>query len=239
MNTVGDGIVLSPGGARTQVGNFFFFNAIVRDDAGVPVAGKTVSLKTVSGPNAGAERKATTDSTGRANFNYTSTVTGTDVLRATYVDKSGITRTSNDLTKTWIPVVSGTFGGTWPYTAAPLRLYYSYSGDHRYLGNVVKAAQNWSESDTKVEISEWPGVPAALHMPVLDVHQNDDWAGYALFADDECADSCGYTRVSILLNQDFLDGADDARRTKTATHEMGHAIGITHPDGVTAARPRA
>jgi hypothetical protein len=232
VNTVGEGVALSPGNARTQVGNPFAFNAIVRDAHGDPVTGKSVRLRIVSGPNAGSEQQATTDARGRAAFSYLSLATGTDVLRASYVDGAGGTHTSNDLNKTWIPVVNGTFGGSWPYTSGPLRLYYSYGGGHQYRDAVTQSAENWNDSGAHVNISQWPSVPAALHVPIVDVRVGDDWAGYSLFPDNECT-ICGYSQVVIELNRDFLDGQGEARRTKTVTHEMGHVLGITHPDGVT------
>jgi hypothetical protein len=233
---VGQGVVLSPAGTRQQASNFHFVKARVQDDAGHPVAGRSVHLGVVDGPNQGASWTATTGSDGKASFNYASSALGTDTLQASYVD-NGTTYVSNPATQTWIRPVTGTFGGAWPYNGSNLDIYYSYGGGHRYLGNATQGASNWNAAGTKVHVAQWPGVPAAVHVPMIDDYLPDTWWGMTIFADDGqdagipgCI-VCSYTRNSIIFNQRTLDSASDAQRTKVATHELGHALGLEHPYG--------
>jgi hypothetical protein len=234
---VGEGVALTPADSSSQVGNFHFLTAQVQDSAGAPIVGRAVDMDITSGPNAGTILHGTTNGSGRASFNYASSATGTDVMHASFVDDSGATETSNDATMTWTPDVAGTFGGEWPYNGQQLVLNYTYGGAHRYLGNVVQGAQNWNNAGTKVHLQAWPGVPEAINIPIVDVNLSDTWWGMTLFADD-CL-NCGYTRNSIELNQRTLDPEPDEQRTKTATHELGHALGLEHPSeyGVSTSVP--
>jgi hypothetical protein len=231
---VGQGVVLSPAGTRQQAGNVHNADALVQDDAGHPVAGASVRLDVVDGPNKGSHWTAATGRNGKASFHYTSTKLGTDTLQATYV-AGGTTFTSNPATQTWSQPVTGTFGGSWPYQGKELDIYYSYGGNHRYLGNVIRAASNWNGAGTKVRVRAWPGVPAAVHVPMIDDSLPDTWWGMTVFADNGlyagipgCV-TCGYTRNSITFNQRTLDPTSDAQRSKVATHEVGHALGLEHP----------
>ncbi len=75
--------------------------ATVRDDQGNLVQGADVSFLVVSGPNAGAAGSDLTDSNGQATFGWTSNgAEGTDVVRASFVDDTGQTR-SIEATKVW------------------------------------------------------------------------------------------------------------------------------------------
>jgi hypothetical protein len=233
---VGQGIVLSPTGTRTQVGTFHFFSALAQDEQGDPEVGRTVHLKVISGPNAGLDLTSVTNSNGKASFNYSSAKTGTDILEASFTDGANVTQTSNEATQTWTPRIPHTFGGEWPYNGSSLSLHYSYNGAHRYLGNVVQGAANWNASGTKVHMSQWAGLPDALDIPFVDVYLPDTWWGLTIFAEGDCS-SCGYTRNAIALNQRTLDPESDAQRTKVATHELGHAIGLEHPYGVSTSVP--
>ncbi len=233
---VGEGIVLGPTGIRTQAGTFHFLSALAQDEHGDPEVGRTVHLQVISGPNSGLELSSVTNSAGKASFNYFSTQTGTDILEASFTDGSNVTHTSNDVTKKWTPRIPHTFGGEWPYDSSSLPLNYSYSGSHRYLGNVIQGAQNWNASGTKVHISQWTGLPDALDIPFVDVYLPDTWWGMTIFAEGDCS-SCGYTRNAIAMNQRTLDPETDAQRTKVATHELGHALGLEHPYGVSTSVP--
>jgi hypothetical protein len=51
------------------------------DGAHQPVAGASVTVNVLSGPNAGSSGQTTTDTAGQALFTYTGTAQGTDILR--------------------------------------------------------------------------------------------------------------------------------------------------------------
>lgn len=98
---VGEGIVLGPTNSTNPVGTTHTVTATVQDDAGDPVAGRQVDFEILSGPNAGLTASANTDGDGKATFSWSSTVAGTDVVVARFVDSEGQTQTSNEATKTW------------------------------------------------------------------------------------------------------------------------------------------
>jgi hypothetical protein len=232
---IGEGVVLGPTGTRTQAGTFHSFTALAQDEEGSPEVGREVTFRVISGPNAGLTHASATGIDGKASFAYRSTVTGTDTVEASFTDDAQVVHTSNDATQTWTTPVAHTFGGEWPYDGKNLTLYYSYEGGHRYLGNVVQGATNWNSAGTKVHIDKWPGAPSVVHIPFVDVNLADQWWGMTIFA--ESCSTCGYVRNTIMLNQRELDSESDAQRTKVATHEFGHALGLEHPYEVSTSVP--
>lgn len=101
---VGD-ISLSPLAAENEVGQDHTVTATLDDD-GTPIAGKQVTFKVVAGPNEGVEGTDTSDENGNATFTYTSEVTGTDQIEASFVDDNENTHTSNRVEKTWVEVAA-------------------------------------------------------------------------------------------------------------------------------------
>lgn len=117
---VATGITLSPASATNTLGQNHTVTATVKDAVGDPIVGRTVNFEIFAGPNAGGTGTGVTDANGQATFTYTSTVTGTDEIRATFdatppncldelptaeivrVDCSPDIRTSNVATKTWV-----------------------------------------------------------------------------------------------------------------------------------------
>jgi hypothetical protein len=124
------------------------------------------------------------------------------------------------------PAGATTLGGHWPYSGQSLHLYYQYGGNHRYLGNVYQGGVNWTNTPTKVWVQQWPGVPYQLQITVQDVYLNDTW--WAATTLSPC-NGCTYSSATIRLNQRTMDPLNDFMRTKVATHEFGHAIGLDHP----------
>jgi len=98
---VGQGILLSPASATNPLNTKHTVTATVQDDDGKPVVGKIVTFTITAGPHAPATGTATTGADGKAQFTYTGTIVGTDTLIASFVDDSGKTLTSNEVTKTW------------------------------------------------------------------------------------------------------------------------------------------
>jgi hypothetical protein len=226
---VGAGLVLEPADTRTEANSFHFMTALAQNEEGEPEVGRDVTLEVISGPSAGYTLTSTTNSEGKASFNYLSSQVGTDTMQATYTDRNGVRHTSNEAAQTWTAPVIGTFGGEWPYNGSNLTVYYSYGGSHRYLGNVSQGVSNWNHAGTHVQFAEWPGAPYAVDVPIIDVNTSESWWGMTVFQED-CS-SCGYTRNTVELNEHTLAAESDAQRTKVATHELGHTLGLEHPYG--------
>lgn len=120
-----------------------------------------------------------------------------------------------------------TLGGKWPY-GGTFTLYYSYGGAHTYNGNIWQGAANWSATPTKVNISQWPGVPYRIDLDVVDQNNSATWWGLTVL--NPC-NTCSYTRSTIYMNTRTLGPESDFTRTKVATHEFGHSFGLAHPSG--------
>ena len=118
-------------------------------------------------------------------------------------------------------------GGKWPRSGY-FTLYYYYGGNHRYYGNIWQGGTNWSNTPTKVYMKPWPGISAPLHLEVYDTYTSATWWGMA--AHYPCTGSgCKYSAAAIYMNQRTLDPENDFIRTKVATHEFGHTLGLAHP----------
>ena len=99
-------IALTPASATNPVGTSHTVTATATR-GGTPQNGVPVSFSVISGPNAGTTGSATTGASGTASFTYTGGPTaGTDTIRASATDGE-TTVNSNDVTKTWTPVVTG------------------------------------------------------------------------------------------------------------------------------------
>jgi hypothetical protein len=99
---VGEGIVLAPASATNEVGTSHTVTATVQDDDGNPIVGRNVTFTIISGPHAGLTGTTPTNDDGQAEFTYTGTLVGTDVIEASFVDSHENTITSNEVTKEWI-----------------------------------------------------------------------------------------------------------------------------------------
>lgn len=121
--------------------------------------------------------------------------------------------------------VPGTFGPGWPVTNGSVNLTYRYGGDHRYLGNAYQGAVNWNNAGTNVHFTKTDASPA--NVSFIDVNMDDEWVALTIFKDG-CS-GCTYVRNGILVNQRLMDTVTDFRRTKTMTHELGHALALRHP----------
>lgn len=124
--------------------------------------------------------------------------------------------------------ISGTFGCTWPHTdGSKTTLYYNYEDPHRYLGNVYQGGVNWSEIGSDIAVKQWPGIPYAIHIPLIDAKLPGDFWAVSLWAND--CPTGSYSRVRVLFNRPGVDPLKDFMRTKVVTHEFGHALGLAHP----------
>ena len=98
----GEGIVLGPTDAVNQLGTQHTVTATVQDSNGDPIVGTEVAFEITSGPNTGMTHNENTDSQGKAQFTYTSSLVGTDTIVASFVNGQDKTISSNQVTKEWV-----------------------------------------------------------------------------------------------------------------------------------------
>lgn len=142
-------------------------------------------------------------------------------------------------------------------------LTYSYLGDHRYLGNVKRAVQNWNDIGSGINIVPAPDGQEG-NIRFIDVYtvgsSKDEQDGNYSFGHADVPDHWqgdpekfrmnkrqAFTEIPpspyepnymrITLNQRGLDasilGTEEQKsnfRDYTATHELGHALGLAHPN---------
>jgi len=103
------GISLNPHTVTNPVGTSHTVTALVTiAGTGIPISGKVVTFEVVSGPNTGVLGTVTTDASGLASKTYSDNGgAGTDKIKASFIDDTGATRTSNIVEKIWEPTCTG------------------------------------------------------------------------------------------------------------------------------------
>jgi protocatechuate 3,4-dioxygenase beta subunit len=104
---VAQSITLTPATATNTLGQTHTVTATVKDANGNLVVGKQVTFVVTAGPDTGTTVTSVTDVNGQTTFTYVGNVAGTDHIIASFVDTTGATILSNEVTKTWeqgIPV---------------------------------------------------------------------------------------------------------------------------------------
>ena len=107
VTPVAQSITLTPITATNTLGQTHTVTATITDANGNRVVGKSVTFVVTAGPNTGATVTGVTDLNGQVTFSYVGNVVGTDTLVASFVDNTGATILSNEVTKRWeqgIPV---------------------------------------------------------------------------------------------------------------------------------------
>ena len=99
---VGEGIVLGPPSATNPLGAPHTVTATVQNASGQPINNRAVTFSVISGPNTGTTGSSNTNASGQASFTYTSSIVGTDTIRASFINAAGQTMISNTVTKTWV-----------------------------------------------------------------------------------------------------------------------------------------
>jgi hypothetical protein len=119
-------------------------------------------------------------------------------------------------------------------------LTFSYEGDHRYYGNAWQAAKNWTDTGAGLTIKpDQDRDSDTAYIQLKDVDVNAGW--YAKTEIPETTEWLGpHTTVpsdpnvpdniTILINKQRMDPLSDFKRTYVLTHEMGHTLGLAHPD---------
>jgi hypothetical protein len=98
---IGEGILLSQDNGNPDVGTDHTIKALIQDNEGNPVVGKTVDFEVVSGPNSGLSFSGATNGAGEAFFVYNSAAAGVDIVVACFENSQMVTQCSNALSVNW------------------------------------------------------------------------------------------------------------------------------------------
>ena len=98
---VGEGATLSPASGTSPVGTPYTLTTKVQDSNGTPIANQAVTFTVLSGPDAGVQGNATTDTTGSASFTYSGASAGEDTVQVSFTDPDGNHVVSNTATVDW------------------------------------------------------------------------------------------------------------------------------------------
>lgn len=238
---------LSPLSASKEAGGSHSVTAELLDGTTrAPLAGARIGFRVSSGPNAGsggmcAPSSCQTDASGNVRFTYRSCgAIGTDRIQAFYDTNlngaADVGEPQTTASAAWTQI-NATNPGRWPHTCGvPLQIYYTYGGDHKYLGNVVQGAANWSAAGTRLRIGQWPGAPLQEHVRLSDDSSiKHDW--FALTTTRWSSTFEMRAPATMVFNSSriagffgiSMEGLDNFMRTKVATHEFGHSVGLAHP----------
>ena len=130
------------------------------------------------------------------------------------------------------------FGGSWASApGAPLLISYNDTAcaDPTYQLIIDDAAAQWNQSDSpaafvRTDSTDMSAVQLFVCTGFDDGPQGDYWGVTTLYdaAWNECL-ACHYGHAKVFLNRSELDAETIDVRLKTATHELGHVLGLAHP----------
>jgi hypothetical protein len=135
-------------------------------------------------------------------------------------------------------VQAAAFGGSWAVApGAPLVISYNDTAcaDPSYRLIIEDAAAQWNQTDSpaafvRTDSSDMNAVQLFVCTGFDDGPQGDYWGVTTLYdgAWNECL-ACRYGHAKVFLNRSELDAESIQVRLKTATHELGHVMGLAHP----------
>ncbi len=135
-------------------------------------------------------------------------------------------------------VRAAVFGGSWGAApGAPLVIAYNDTAcaDPTYRLIIEDAAAQWNQTDSpaafvRTDSTDMGTVQLFVCTGFDDGPQSDYWGVTTLYdgAWNECLD-CRYGHAKVFLNRSELDAEPIEVRLKTATHELGHVLGLAHP----------
>jgi hypothetical protein len=118
---IGEGVTLSPVSGTNTVGESHTVTASVQNATGEAIEGAKVHFQVVSGPNEGLSAEASTSSTGKALFTYSSSSAGVDHIVASYTNSAETKFESNAVSEAWTTAAATTTpaasSGTLAFTA--------------------------------------------------------------------------------------------------------------------------
>ena len=94
-------LTLQPANSSASGGSPITVSAGLTDASGGPLANVAVSFQILSGPNSGQSFQSVTDSQGNANFTYTSSSAGADIVQASVQNASSATLLSGQAIVNW------------------------------------------------------------------------------------------------------------------------------------------
>ena len=119
---------------------------------------------------------------------------------------------------------AGIFGGKWAsnptYYIATSNVYYS---------EFVQAVSSWNSALSSVGASisiKSNTVTGASFVPSAEFYGPTGWNGFCKPGPDPSSGT--YTYATYKLNRTTMDNFDPAKRKAICTHELGHALGLSH-----------
>lgn len=105
---IGEGVTLSPVSGTNTVGESHTVTASVQNATGEAIEGAKVHFQVVSGPNEGLSAEASTSSTGKALFTYSSSSAGVDHIVASFTNSAETKFESNAVSEAWTTATPAT-----------------------------------------------------------------------------------------------------------------------------------
>ncbi len=135
-------------------------------------------------------------------------------------------------------VRAAVFGGGWAVNrGAPLVIAYNDTAcaDPSYRTIIDDAAAQWNQTDSpaafvRTDSTDQISVQLFVCTGFDDGPDGDYWGVTVLYdaAGADCLD-CHYAHAKVFLNRSELDAETVEVQLKTATHELGHVLGLAHP----------